>query len=173
MATDYDEHQMVVTALEAFARDSQYMADLAGQFLKRWFASIGYDKNPPALPAEFLLELSAVIRIAHWQRAGLTTEMGAEFPPAAELLEQLLSRLLEDPLSFCLDPGACPAPLQKQVVMTWFRHCSWTATSELGSDVVVNPIDEDLLLDALADLLWQHRSLAKRGPSNHDNPQEE
>jgi len=53
----------VLRVIEAFVRDAQHAADeLVTGFLPRWFKSLGL-KKPPSLPAEFLLELSAVLRI--------------------------------------------------------------------------------------------------------------
>jgi hypothetical protein len=167
-----DEHDEVTKVLSAFVGDGEYMATLVARFLDEWHQAMGR-KKPLPLPAEFLLELSAVIRIAIWQRAGLTLEMGADFPPWQELLEQLLSRLFTNPTSFSCDPYSCPAPLRKKVVEFWFQRCSWTATLILGTDIVIHPVDEELLLDALADALWQHRNLVNRGGSTHGGPQEE
>jgi hypothetical protein len=152
-----DEQADVRTMLLAFLRDGEYAAYQTEQFLKLWTKSLGLKKLPP-LPAEFLLELSAVIRIAAWQRGGLTVEMQADFPPAEELLRELLERLLHRPKSFAVDPAACPAPLHGRVTRLWLRHCSWSAPAEVGVDVVVRRPHPDLLRDIFTELLRSSRA---------------
>lgn len=169
---DRDELQEVVEVLAAHVGDAEYMAVLTARVLDQWYEAWGR-KTPLPLPLEFLLELSAVIRIAVWQHAGLTDAMGAGFPAWQELLEQLLARLFNDPTSFSCDPLRCPAPLSKRVTSLWFNHCSWTATSLVGTDIVVHAVDEELLLDALADVLWKHRHLIRKERAYHNTPEEE
>ena len=75
----------VVPILEAFIRDAEYMAHLAAQFLDECLIkSLGFHK-PLCLPAEFLMEVSAVIRIANWQRGALMPVLGIEFPQSARM----------------------------------------------------------------------------------------
>lgn len=163
---DLDEFHEVTTVVDAYWRDGEHMAKLTARCLDAWYKAWGR-KKPLPLPLEFLLELSAVIRIATWQRAGFTDQMDAGFPPWEELLEQLLARLFTNPTSFSWDSGACPAPLWNRVAGLWFQHCSWTAMSTLGSDVVVHPADEEKLLDALADVLWKHRNLGNKKKASY------
>lgn len=144
--------------LRAFIDDGRYEAVQTAAFLKLWAKSLKPRKLPP-LPAEFLLELGAVLRIAAWQLADLTTEMQADFPPAAELLRELVERLFYKPESFSNDPQKCPAPLSTRSSRLWFRHCSWTATGQLGVDVVIRKPDPNLVLDLLIELL-AHRATA-------------
>lgn len=152
-----DEQADVRMVLLAFLRDGRYAAEQTENFLKLWTKSLGLKKLPP-LPAEFLLELSAVIRIAAWQRGGLTVEMQADFPPAEELLRELLERLLHQPKSFAVDPAACPAPLNGRVTRLWLRHCSWSAPAEVGADVVIRRPHPDLLRDIFTELLRNSRA---------------
>ena len=149
-----DEQADVHMVLLAFFRDGEYAAEQTEKFLKLWAKSLGL-KKLPALPAEFLLELSAVLRIAAWQEAGLTDEMKTEFSPAKELLRLLVERLRDHPESFSLDLKNAPVPLTDRVAKLWFRNCSWSATSELGVDVVLRRPSRELLWDLLAELLGE------------------
>jgi hypothetical protein len=144
-----DERADVRAILTAFIRDGEFAAAQTDAFLKRWTKSLGLRKLPP-LPAEFLLELSAVLRIASWQSAGLDTQMKADFPTASELLRELIERLLKRPESFAIDLKECDAPLTGRVTRLWLRHCSWSAPTEFGVDVVVRRPDRELLWDAVA-----------------------
>lgn len=147
-----DEQADVRMVLLAFLRDGEYAAEQTENFVKLWTKSLGL-KKLPNLPAEFLLELSAVLRIAAWQQAGLATEMQAEFPPAQELLRELVERLRDHPESFSLELINSACPLTDRVAQLWFRNCSWSATSELGVDVVLRRPNRELLRDLLAELL--------------------
>lgn len=151
-----DERADVRAILGAFIRDGQYAAAQTAEFLKRWSKSLGRRKLP-SLPAEFLLELSAVLRIAAWQNANLDVEMKADFPPASELLRELIERLLKRPESFAIHLKDGDAPLTRRVTRLWLRHCSWSAPTELGGDVVIRRPDRELLWDAMAELLLGSR----------------
>lgn len=153
-----DEQADVRMVLVAFIRDGEYAGQQTAMFLKRWSKSLGRRKLPP-LPAEFLLELSAVLRVAAWQQGGLTVEMQVDFPPAEDLLRELLERLRDRPESFAVDPVACPAPLTNRVTRLWLRHCSWSAPAEVGVDVVIRRPHPDLLRDIFAELLRNFRAL--------------
>jgi len=109
--------------------------------------------------------LSAVLRIAAWQQAGLANEMHAEFRPAQELLRQLVERLRNQPESFSLELKNAPVPLTDRVARFWFRNCSWSATSELGVDVVLRRPNHELLRNLLAELLGDSQGSC-RSPRN-------
>lgn len=163
---DDDRDRQVIDAVAAFIGDAEHMAQLVRGFLTNWFKGLGLGKKRPSLPAEFLLELAGVIRIAHWQRAGLLDAMGERFPPWQDLLEQLMRRLMEAPASFCFDPRTSPAPLCRRSALIWFRRCSWSASREVGVDLVVRPLSVDDMLTAVANLLWNYRHLSRTEPPN-------
>jgi hypothetical protein len=158
--------RQVVEAIAAFIGDAEYMAELVHRFLTNCFKGLGLPIYEHCLPAEFLLELAAVIRIAQWQRAGLVDAMGEKFLPWQDLLRQLIRRLMEEPLSFSFDPKACSAPLCRRVVGVWFHRCSWSAVREIAVDVIVHPLAAYDMLSAVADLLWKYRRLSRR---DHEN----
>lgn len=160
-----DEQYDVAEILQALIADGRQMADLAADFLCHWFEL--YESNPASrFPAEFVLEVSAILRIASWQRSGLVKELTTEFPPADALLDQLLGRLADDPFSFSYDPNHCPAPLSREILRVWFERCSWKAPGLLGADITVDPQHLELQLDVLAELLWTCRHLKQRRSSH-------
>lgn len=163
---DDGRDRQVVDAVAAFIGDAEHMAQLVHGFLTNWFKGLGLGKKQPCLPAEFLLELAGIIRVAQWQRAGLLDAMGEKFPPWQDLLEQLMCRLMDAPASFCLDARTSPAPLCRRSALIWFRRCSWSACREVGVDLVIRPLSINDMLTAVAKLLWKYRHLSQMEPPN-------
>lgn len=166
-----DERHDVFAILRAMVADSHRMADATHAFLERWRKTLKL-RRKLQFPAEFLVELSAVLRIASWQQSGLAKELGAEFPAAEELLRDLFQRLLESPLSFGLDPATCQSPLSREVMRIWWKRCSWAAPGLLSADIAVAQSHRDLQIDALVELLWacRHHGLKE---SDHAGTTEE
>ena len=158
--------KQVIELTAAFISDAERMAQLVRGFMSNWFKGLGLKEKQPSLPAEFLLELAGVIRVAQWQRAGLLDAMGEEFPPWQNLLEQLMCRLMEAPTTFCFDPRTSQAPLCRRSTWIWFRRCSWSACREVGVDLVIRPLAVDDMLSAVANLLWNYRHLSRTDPPN-------
>ena len=99
------------------------------------------------MPAGFLLELPAALRIAIWERAGLKDRLGIEYPPASRAIAEIFDR-------YAAAQGP-PAGDYADVVMDVFKAThARLARDELGVDVA---IDETLLV-ALAEFLWTHRN---------------
>jgi hypothetical protein len=166
-----DEQSDVASILQAMIVDARWMADLACEFVRRWFDG-AEPKSASRFPAEFLLEVSAVLRIADWQRSDIAKELAISFPPADELLIQLLGRLADDPYSFSYDPDHCPSPLSREVMRIWFERCSWTGLRILNADVAVDRTHLDLQVDLLTELLWACRHI-KSTRNHHACPNEE
>jgi hypothetical protein len=144
--------------LEAFIRLAHADAEHVADFLERWLKPLRLGRAAP-FSAEFLCDLAAIIRIAAWQRAGLAADLKEPFPPAQELLENLIRRFIADPLSFGSKPSTAPQSLPSRVVSTWIARCAWKAPSETGADVWLSELDEDVLLVLMADFLYEIRDL--------------
>ena len=160
MATDADRDnsQTAATVLAAFTGHGSHTADLVARFLKAWLHDLGF-RGKPVFPTEFLVELGSILCIARWQESGVLSEASSEFPPWSELFNDLVERFCDEPLSLCRDQSYKSTPLDRQVVDFWFRHCSWSAPTKLGVDVAVPPIDNDGLLDELANFFWKFRNV--------------
>ena len=109
--------------------------------------------RPIALPDAFLLELGAALRLLEWERRGLTAHTDAGLPPSGQALREAFRHLDA--------PGAAPGPLGDTLayrVMVFFaERFAWAGREELDADVAMGEADEDALLDALADFLWDNR----------------
>jgi hypothetical protein len=151
---------MVLEALEAMVRDAVFMADLTADFLDKLLRLNGDSKSrkgPVSWPRGFLLDLAPILRIALWERTGLIDHLGKEFPPAKQALADLFRRYEEN----ASDPekeGAY-SELRMEVFKTRFNLLAWGGRRELNADVVLGDRDDDRLLEALADLLWENRHL--------------
>ena len=162
-----DEQSDVRVMLEAFLIDAHYSARLTQGFVRVWSKALGMDLAA-TLPAEFLTELSAVIRIASWQLTGLESYLGADLPSWRMLFRELLHRLAHAPETFGDDPTTCAAPLARRVMKFWFTRFSWCAPLFLGVDMVARRPDSQVVLEALAELLWHGRHLVSRKDSTDE-----
>jgi hypothetical protein len=155
-------NRTAVELIEYTIRDAEYMASLVIAFLE----GLGMlpprrqrRPNPVGLPAEFLSELAAVLRIAAWERAGFRDSLCRGLPPADEALDDLFRRYV---------PGAGPGQPERRsstLAMDVFKislgRLAWEARATLRADVVLGKPADDLLLESLADFLWEHRRVGR------------
>lgn len=162
---DEAQNRSVEKFIEAVIRQAHHQAELAAAILH----ASGYrpcrrQPNPEHLLPEghptrqraecLLLNLGAAMQISAWERAGLRPELPGDLPTAEEAFQNLL-------------PGdSVNAPvvseLSLKVFRTWLQRFSRSSRGALGTDIVLRgaAVCEDELLEALADLLWNHRQLA-------------
>src|SRR5205085_993171 len=107
-----------------------------------------------ALPADFLLDLGAAMRLLAWEQAGLTLHRESGLPPAAEAATQVFLDAV---------PSAAGRRwpnlwLCKAVLRLSVDRFAWAGGRDLRADVLLGFPDEDALVEALAGFLWDHRS---------------
>lgn len=142
-------------ALAAVVRDAERDADGVAALLDEFgFRRAGPGDPPVRLPAQFLLGLGVVMRLATWESKGLFAHREVGIPSVTEVLQDVVRRTAR-----LDDVGPDPA-----VVMLWLKvldlsigRFAWEGQSTLGADVLVGDADEDALLDALARLCWACR----------------
>ena len=109
--------------------------------------------RPIQLPATFLLELGAALRLLCWEDRGLSAHLDAGLPPSSRALREIFLTLA--------DPEVTSRPLKEtlayRVFVLFAEHFAWSGTEELDAQVALGEADEDSLLEALADFLWEHR----------------
>lgn len=109
-----------------------------------------------ALPAAFLLDLGAALRLLAWEAAGLDVHRQAGLPAALDAIRRAFAEapgyLLRDPTA----PAPYP-PLFRAVLRLTADRLAWAGRRDLGADVVLGDPDEDALIEALAAFLWAHR----------------
>jgi hypothetical protein len=102
-------------------------------------------------PPGVLLDLGGMVRLRAWEVAGLDMHRRAGLPTAREALEHIVGVLTA--------AAANPAELTRAgrlgraVFGLRMSRFAWAGPTELRADVVLDDPDEDVLLEALVDLL--------------------
>jgi hypothetical protein len=157
-----ERYRHAVELIAITIREAELMAELVIAFLE------GSGLLPPAasrggapieFPAEFLLELGAILRIASWDRAGIRQRLDPGLPPADQAYADFVRRLRYEPESFL--PGGGPASLLMPVMWATWQQTAWNGRADLGADVVLDPLDDDQARDAVAEFLFAHRHRPK------------
>jgi hypothetical protein len=139
--------------VEATAREAARDADRVGQLLHE-LGFVPSPGRPVRLPAAFLLDLGAALRLLAWEQGGLHVHRDAGLPPAEQALHDAFGLLA--PKS-----GAEPrhsVELSRKVVALFAERFAWLGRHDLDADVMLDDhVDEDDLVGALAELLWKAR----------------
>jgi hypothetical protein len=107
------------------------------------------------LPAGFLLDLGAALRLLIWSQAGINPRHVAGLPPAQEALRDVLLSLRQPPAGAA--QAEAPGTLARRVMAAFVEHFAWCGPIELDADLTLGAADEEAVLEALADFLWAHR----------------
>lgn len=102
-------------------------------------------------PQAFTLEVSALLQLAEWERSGISGFIPG-LPTTQHAREDFLERLKSNPRSFDVLAGAV---LMRRVLQAFASSCSWDSRDAFDADIVVGEIDEDLLAEKLASLVYQ------------------
>jgi hypothetical protein len=106
------------------------------------------------LPKAFLMELSAVMRLRHWELGGIRDHIEAGLPSSQDATRELSARAAKGPEEFV---GPQADLLSRRVFEFWISRFSWSGVETLGADLVVHGLDDDLLINTIADFLWSNR----------------
>lgn len=140
-----------IELLESWMLESSRDADRVIFFLEK----LGYHASPErpiSLPADFLLDLGAALRMWSWEQHGLRVHIDEGFPTAREALCDLLLPVFGGQLGPSVSP---PGSLTRRVGWLFILRFAWSGLQELNADVTLNKSDEDVLLEELADFLWK------------------
>lgn len=146
------EVEIADSLMGAIVRHAELAADLTAEVLKQMFP-----EEPPEnlrLPANFLLELGAILQIGYWEFNGMSAHIEAGLPSKADASKELSERAQKGPSEFIGDNAT---PIQTQVQQFWIHNLAWDGPSLMSTEMVVGEIDEDRFLDLAAHFLWQHR----------------
>jgi hypothetical protein len=154
------EQVLPLGTVDAAARHAERMAQKTGEFLRNLglAQTTGADSSPVCFPAEFLLELAAIIQRADWEEKGLTDSIGECPSNVINELRQLLDRLVGE--SDCFRSGDAAiegARLSRATLRVWLERFAWNAPELLQAEVALGNMDEDAFIDQLAEFLWRHR----------------
>ena len=108
--------------------------------------------KPITLPAGFLLDLGAALRLLLWERNGLRVHRDAGLPSAHEAIVSTFKGIT--------NPNSCAwGELSLRVLVLSVEHFAWSARFELEADILLDTPEEEAALDAMAQFLWDHRHL--------------
>ena len=145
---------------EAVAREAARDAENVALFL----SELGFrpsDDRPVRFPAAFLLALGAALRLLTWESSGLRVHQDSGLPGAERAIIDAFGHL---------DVTAevevrHPAHLPRKVVALFADRLAWHGRRDLDADVVLDDdVEEDSLLDALAELVWSARHALGHAP---------
>jgi len=94
--------------------------------------------------------------LAVWEQAGFRSQLPADLPSADDALANAVPKDGDCSVS---PHSLATLPLYQRVMCAGHRCFARRAKSELGIDVLLPPagLSQEDLLDAVADLLWEHR----------------
>lgn len=111
-----------------------------------------------------LLEIASFLQIEEWHRTGLGALLSDALPPLDVARRDIYERCLHG------DLGAGESP---QLRMTWpmvsvlVERLAVAGPGILGAEIVLGVADEDALIDAVAQLIWDRRHV----PINSTKPE--
>jgi hypothetical protein len=140
------------------ACDADAVADFLDELAEAWRdTEVGpwLAQKPVHLPAEFLLGLGASLRLLSWESEGIDVHRTAGLPAGHDALLDVFRSVT--------DAGAAVRNRQLPacVLALSCANFAWAGPIELNVDVTLDPADEELALEALADFLWSNRHLGK------------
>lgn len=137
--------------VNAVAAAAALDADAVGLFLRERGLT-GTPQKPLKLPAGFLPELAAALRLSAWERQGFAFHHAAGLPPGDQALHDTFNALAD---AKGKPPQRCKAVLRLAV-----EHLAWNGLSDWNADIALDDLSDDTALDVLAQFLWTHRHTA-------------
>jgi hypothetical protein len=137
-------------------------AELDADRVAALMLAMGYSFSPSkplVMPPELLLFYGAVLRLRSWELADIPIHRDQGLPAACEILTNAARALAEE------RKWPDGTRLTKVVMNIFVNHFSWNARLYWNAPVALDSLDEDMALDALAELLLNRRLVA-RGGSN-------
>jgi hypothetical protein len=133
--------------VNAAVSDAHRAANYVTWFIRHsglWTSS----KNQKPLPANFLLHLGSALQLIAWEAKGISIHRDAGLPDAQQAMRDAFITLN--------NPAFDPMEFVTAVEGLAVERFSWSSQEELGIDVLLDEPDEEVLLEALADFLWNN-----------------
>jgi hypothetical protein len=138
--------------IQAIVRHARYKAQLTAFVLN----TMGLlPTKPYCVPGMYLLELAAVLELGMWERQGLRQFLDTDLPTFDEAAAELARRANLGPDEF---RGPDAAPLNQRVLKVWLENFAWNPGELSAPSLLVGQIDEDCLVDTLAEFIWNNRN---------------
>ncbi len=153
--TDYTpaENALVVETCEHIAAMATRAADLTGTFLNTWLAEFGFEPGQQrSLPAQFLLEIGAILTVSDWERRGHSDALPTELSDPNALWNQMWTAIEADAVVYAT--GSRGEDLSRRVMIIWVERFLPTPASFDGVYFQrANVRFTDDAIEALVDLL--------------------
>jgi hypothetical protein len=143
--------------LEALVSNAQRQACVVAGFLDTVDEKLRADGCPlgtATLSPRALLALGAVCQLALWELDGLHQHLPAGLPSVSQAVSDLRTRA-ESGKWKSETPRA--GDLWTKVLETWRTHFAWEAPNIVEAELVVSDMEDDALVDALAEFCWAYR----------------
>jgi hypothetical protein len=150
---DYIERRLIATLLRSGALQATFVASFLDNF-QEVLRQRGESMPIGKLPLSYLLEVGALGQLAIWEAEGLVPHIASILPTYRESKAELVQRATTNPQQF---KSLEAATLSKTITRVICRCFAWEAQLILQADVVIGSVDDDLLVDALASLVWSMR----------------
>lgn len=149
---------------EAVAREAARDAENVAVFL-RDLGFVPTVDRPVRLPPAFLLHLGAALRLWAWESSGLQVHLNSGLPRAEGAIVDAFGSLAHELKA----EGPHPAELSRKVLALFAGRLAWHGRRDLDADVVLDDHDDDdTLLNALAELLWDARHVPEPAKEVYD-----
>lgn len=130
-------------------------ADVVYRFLtwlgRKW-AGDSFDLAAIDLPPGFMSALAAALQLVAWEQRGVFIHRDIGLPSADDAVLLIFRSYQES------DTHPACAHLQHEVFQLFVQRFAWAGRSDLDADIVLDDLEEDVLVDALADFLWARRA---------------
>lgn len=134
--------------IDAVRGEAEASADRVAAFL---YAAGWRPGQPLRCTRAGLLALDAALRLLDWEARGVSAHRAAGLPDAESALNAAVESFL----------GRTDADSARRtgiaVLAVFAERMAWGAGRELAAQMELGEVDEDALVDALADLIWQTR----------------
>jgi hypothetical protein len=114
----------------------------------------GSCEGAAGIPIQFFVEVAAILQIKMWEENGLLGRLPVGLPSSDDAAAALLRRAATAPQDFAAPDGLQLSP---QILIAWLVHFAWSAPNFFQADFVLDEVDDDSLVEAIAQLLWRHR----------------
>jgi hypothetical protein len=142
--------ELIARVTEQATQDAENVA-----ILLQAFSLAPSDGSKRSYPAEFLLEVGAAARVLVWEMHGIGLFQRGVRLTAGDIL----LRVFEDATRRLRDPSTPASTLEFVYVVFHLNteRLAWTGPRDLQAEIMLDFPDEDVLVESMAQLLWDNR----------------
>lgn len=150
--TDKGEIDLPESLIAAIQRQATENAIAAAAIIRGWGTR---PVQKVVLPKAFLLEIGSLSLLMEWDSLGHLDVLGENMPELRQVKEEFLNRCGGGLVAF---GDASETPITSLMLKTLTEKFSWDGPELMNASFVLDEVDEDELVDALATFLWNNRA---------------